>query len=91
MWAEFFRRGAAPAVTHGEARPSRPRLSSRRIHRWVAIVFTLTVALNFAMMPLGPPPAWVTFAPLPPLLFLMLTGLVMLVRSWLPGQREPVR
>jgi hypothetical protein len=43
------------------------------------------------MMPLGPPPAWVTFAPLPPLLFLMLTGLVMLVRSWLPGQREPVR
>jgi hypothetical protein len=51
---------------------------ARRVHRWVAAVFTLAVAANFAVMPWGPPPAWITYAPLPPLLFLMGTGLVML-------------
>jgi hypothetical protein len=55
---------------------------SRYIHRWVATVFTLTVAANFAAMPWGQPPAWITYAPLPPLLFLMITGLTMLVSSW---------
>jgi peptidoglycan/LPS O-acetylase OafA/YrhL len=54
----------------------------RRIHRWVAVIFTLAVAVNFAVMPFRAPPAWITYAPLPPLLFLMLTGLVMLVSSW---------
>ena len=87
MNAEFF--AAAP---HAASSPSQevsigkaPR--ARRIHRWIAVIFTLSVAVNFAVMPWGQPPAWITFAPLPPLLFLMVTGLVMLVSSWLPRNR----
>ena len=47
----------------------------RRIHRWLSIVFTLTVILNFAMMTQGQPPLWVTLSPLPPLFLLLATGL----------------
>lgn len=50
----------------------------RTFHRWVSILFTLTVIANFAAMTHGPPPAWVTYSPLLPLLLLMLTGLYLL-------------
>jgi hypothetical protein len=60
---------------------------ARRLHRWVAIIFTLSVAANFAAMPWGPPPAWINYAPLPPLFFLMMTGMIMLVRPWIPAAR----
>lgn len=59
---------------------------ARRAHRLVAIAFTLTVAANFVAMAWGQPPAWITYAPPPPLLFLLTTGLVMLVAPWI-GQR----
>ena len=51
----------------------------RQTHRWVSIVFTLTVVANFAAMTQGPPPAWVTYSPLVPLAFLLLTGLYLFV------------
>jgi hypothetical protein len=81
MNAKFFK------PTHRAASPARQEVpmgkgNARRSHRWIAIVFTLSVALNFAVMPWRQPPAWITYAPLPPLLFLTLTGLVMLVSSW---------
>jgi hypothetical protein len=41
------------------------------------MIFTLTVAANFAVMAFGPPPAWVTYAPLLPLFLLMFSGLYM--------------
>jgi hypothetical protein len=49
----------------------------RQIHRWVAIVFTLTVIANFVHMAVRPgqPPALVTYSPLLPLFLLLLTGL----------------
>ena len=47
----------------------------RQIHRWVSMVFTLAVLANFVAMTQGPPPAWVTYSPLPPLALLLLTGL----------------
>ncbi|HEX7030955.1 MAG TPA: hypothetical protein VF254_10175 [Gammaproteobacteria bacterium] len=47
----------------------------RQIHRWLAIVFTLTVIANFAAMTQGPPPAWVTYSPLLPLFLLLFSGL----------------
>ena len=47
----------------------------RQIHRWLSIVFTLTVVANFAAMTRGQPPAWVTYSPLLPLAFLLLSGL----------------
>jgi hypothetical protein len=47
----------------------------RQFHRWVAIVFTLTVIANFVAMSRGTPPAWVTYSPLLPLALLLFTGL----------------
>lgn len=49
----------------------------RQSHRWLSIVFTLTVAANFVAMAMGQgqPPAWVTYSPLLPLFLLMFSGL----------------
>lgn len=49
----------------------------RQVHRWLAILFTLTVIANFAAMSQGTPPAWITYSPLAPLFLLMFTGLYM--------------
>lgn len=51
----------------------------RQLHRWLSIAFTVTVIANFVAMTQGPPPPWVTYAPLLPLAFLLLTGLYMFV------------
>ncbi|GAB3339761.1 hypothetical protein [Marilutibacter aestuarii] len=50
---------------------------TRTCHRWVSIVFTLTVVANFAWRAVvsGEPPAWLTYAPLPPLFVQLLSGL----------------
>ena len=47
----------------------------RQTHRWLSIVFTLTVIANFAAMTRGTPPAWITYSPLPPLFLLLFSGL----------------
>ena len=47
----------------------------RQTHRWMSMAFTLTVIANFVAMTQGPPPAWITYAPLPPLFAMLLTGL----------------
>lgn len=47
----------------------------RQSHRWISIVFTLTVAANFATMAFGQPPAWIVYSPLLPLFLLLATGL----------------
>jgi hypothetical protein len=49
----------------------------RQIHRWLSIIFTLTVIANFVTMAWGEPPAWVVYSPLPPLFLLLFTGLYM--------------
>ena len=54
-------------------------LCIRQFHRWVSIVFTLTVIANFVAMGWGEPPAWVVYAPLLPLFLLLFTGLYMFV------------
>jgi hypothetical protein len=51
----------------------------RQTHRWVAIVFTATVIANFVALSQGTPPPWITYSPLPPLAFLLFTGLYMFV------------
>ena len=49
----------------------------RQSHRWLSMVFTLTVIANFAAMArgAGAPPPWITYAPLFPLALLLLSGL----------------
>jgi hypothetical protein len=64
----------------------------RQVHRWVCIVFTLTVIANFIALARGEPPAWVTYSPLPPLALLLFTGLYMFVlpyaARWRSGRRR---
>lgn len=59
----------------------------RRLHRWVSIAFTLAVVANFAAMAQGAPPAWVTYAPLPPLALLLITGLYLFAQPYLARWR----
>lgn len=59
----------------------------RQFHRWVSIVFTLTVVANFAAMARGTPPAWVTYAPLFPLALLLLSGLYLFALPYLSRRR----
>jgi hypothetical protein len=58
--------------------------SIRRFHRWVSLAFTLTVIANFVAMAMrkGSPPPWITYAPLPPLAVLLLTGLYLFARPY---------
>jgi hypothetical protein len=51
----------------------------RQIHRWLSIVFTVTVIANFVALSQGTPPPWITYSPLAPLAFLLFTGLYMFV------------
>jgi hypothetical protein len=51
----------------------------RRSHRWLSIVFTLTVVANFLARTHGEPPAWVTYSPLPPLFLMLVSGLYLFV------------
>lgn len=53
--------------------------SIRQAHRWLSIIFTVTVVANFATMAFGEPPAWVVYSPLPPLFLMLASGLYMFV------------
>jgi cellulose synthase/poly-beta-1,6-N-acetylglucosamine synthase-like glycosyltransferase len=64
----------------------------RQSHRWLSIVFTLTVIANFAAMTRGQPPAWVTYSPLLPLALLLFSGLYLFAlpytARWRSGRRS---
>lgn len=64
---------------------------TRQMHRWVSIAFTLAVVANFVDMALRPghPPSAVTYAPLLPLLLLLLSGLYLFVLPYVRGSRAP--
>ena len=49
----------------------------RQIHRWLSIVFTVTVIANFIALAQGGgmPPPWVTYSLLLPLALLLFSGL----------------
>jgi len=49
----------------------------RQSHRWLSILFTVTVIANFVALTQGQPPAWITYSPLPPLALLLFSGLYM--------------
>lgn len=66
---------------------STPGLWIRQVHRWLSILFTLTVIANFAVRAQGEPPDWVTYSPLLPLALLMLTGLWLFVAPYMKRGR----
>jgi hypothetical protein len=62
----------------------------RQSHRWLSILFTLTVIANFAVRAFEEPPAWVTYSPLPPLFLLLFSGLYMFVLPYTAKGRRAV-
>ena len=63
----------------------------RQIHRWLSVVFTLTVVFVTLALALAKPPMWVSYLPLPPLFLLMFTGIYLFVlpyaTKWRSGRR----
>ena len=63
----------------------------RQTHRWISIVFTLTVIANFvaiAMAQGGMPPAWITYSPLLPLAILLFSGLYLFILPYTAKRRS---
>jgi hypothetical protein len=62
----------------------------RQGHRWLSLLFTLAVAANFAFRALAPgqPPAWLTYAPLPPLFLQLLSGLYLFALPYAARRRR---
>lgn len=62
----------------------------RQGHRWLSIVFTVTVILNFAARAVGEgePSPWITYAPLPPLFLQLLSGLLLFALPYVPKRRS---
>ena len=63
----------------------------RQTHRWLSILFTVTVIANFVAMTQGPPPPWVTYSPLFPLALLLFSGLYMFVLPYTAKRRRAQR
>ena len=63
----------------------------RQIHRWVSVVFTLTVIVTFVALAQEKPVVWVSYVPLLPLALLLFTGLYLFVlpyaTKWRSGRR----
>lgn len=51
----------------------------RQAHRWISMLFVLTVIANFAFRASGEPPAYVTYSPLLPLFLLIFSGIYLFV------------
>ena len=60
----------------------------RQTHRWLSIIFTVTVIANFVALARGTPPDWVTYSPLPPLFLLLFSGLYLFVLPYAARRRS---
>ena len=60
----------------------------RQVHRWVSIIFTVTVIANFVVLARGAQVTWVTYSPLPPLALLLLSGLYLFVLPYAARRRR---
>lgn len=59
----------------------------RQIHRWLSILFTLSVIVTFIALALPEPLVWVSYIPLGPLFLLMATGLTMFALPYIARWR----
>jgi heme A synthase len=60
----------------------------RQTHRWLSILFTLTVIANFVVRIWREPPAWLTYSPLLPLFLLLFSGLYMFALPYFGERRR---
>jgi heme A synthase len=59
----------------------------RQFHRWLAIVFTVTVIVTFVALAQEDPVVWVSYTPLLPLALLLFTGLYLFVLPYAAKRR----
>ena len=62
----------------------------RQTHRWLSMLFTLTVVANFIALGVGrgkQPPPWITYSPLIPLFLLMFSGWYMFALPYVNRRR----
>ena len=60
----------------------------RQIHRWMSVVFTVSVLVTFFALQRKPPVVWMSYVPLVPLAFLFFTGLYLFVLPYLAKRRS---
>jgi len=60
----------------------------RQVHRWLSIIFTITVIANVVALTQGEPPAWITYSPLPPLFLLLFSGLYLFALLYITRRRR---
>jgi hypothetical protein len=66
----------------------------RQIHRWLSILFTLTVIANFVALGMSQgamPAPWITYSPLLPLALLMFSGLYLFALPYIAKWRGSIR
>lgn len=63
---------------------------ARKSHRWLSIVFTLTVVANFVFRAVASsePPQWLTYSPLPPLFLQLFSGLYLFALPYTANRRS---
>ena len=59
----------------------------QQFHRWVSIVFTLSVVATFIALAQEKPVVWVSYVPLLPLALLVVTGLYLFALPYLARRR----
>ena len=59
----------------------------RQIHRWLSILFTVSVIVTFVALALPEPVVWMSYIPLAPLFLLMGTGLTMFALPYIAKWR----
>lgn len=59
----------------------------RQIHRWLSILFTLTVVITAIALAQEKPVVWVSYVPLLPLALLLITGLYLFAVPYFAGSR----
>ena len=63
----------------------------RQFHRWVAILFTVTVVATVIALTQEEPLLWVSYTPLLPLALLFFTGLYLFALPYLARRRSATR
>jgi hypothetical protein len=63
---------------------------TRQSHRWLSIIFTLTVMVNFAAraMARAEPSPWISYSPLPPLFLMLVSGLYLFALPYISRRRR---
>jgi quinol-cytochrome oxidoreductase complex cytochrome b subunit len=63
----------------------------RQTHRWLSIIFTVTVIASFVAGAQEEPVEWVFYLPLAPLVLLLFTGLYLFVLPYVLKRRNGQR